>query len=427
MGKPRGRKVGGKSRHGTLISKAEAYSGDHLDNPSGPGLIPVPRDDTTETTSSTSEGNRIFYFDRGTNNKNASFRPRFEEDWIPLKVGGGRTGKKRLERNESASEQDHIDDALESSSGSSEDASPADSSSVEESSTSSTSRSIEEEDEEFAQLVLEYNQLLYSPDHHGSLERALDENAAKLLRERKATDPLYRDMAQDHFDEIIDFGEIYGKRPHRGLQARLKRQEGRSASSSAQAARPDSRANRQVEYEEKVNFRQLNREIKQFVKNGGFGEEMELEAHPPLIRKLTHELAHLYGLDSHSKGNGPERHCILRKGASAHLPRDLKRLDRFIEGAQKAAKYAYKSSKRKDASRSLAKNTKDASSQPSSSRIKSGSVVGGEADPIKEDNVGSQMLRKLGWAPGQGLGSQKVGIKEPIAAVFKGNRTGLGS
>lgn len=33
---------------------------------------------------------------------------------------------------------------------------------------------------------------------------------------------------------------------------------------------------------------------------------------------------------------------------------------------------------------------------------------------LKEDNIGFQMLQKLGWSEGQGLGSGGTGIVEPV-------------
>lgn len=33
---------------------------------------------------------------------------------------------------------------------------------------------------------------------------------------------------------------------------------------------------------------------------------------------------------------------------------------------------------------------------------------------LKENNIGFQMLQKLGWSEGQGLGSSGTGIVEPV-------------
>jgi len=60
------------------------------------------------------------------------------------------------------------------------------------------------------------------------------------------------------------------------------------------------------------------------------------------------------------------------------------------------------------------------------SKPTAGSVVGGSAAPIGENNIGNKLLQKLGWTPGMTLGARGTGIKEPIEVVFRGRRTGLG-
>ena len=52
--------------------------------------------------------------------------------------------------------------------------------------------------------------------------------------------------------------------------------------------------------------------------------------------------------------------------------------------------------------------------------------VGDIANPIPENNVGSQMLRNMGWTPGTGLGRDGVGIIKPIAAYKRPKNLGLG-
>lgn len=45
---------------------------------------------------------------------------------------------------------------------------------------------------------------------------------------------------------------------------------------------------------------------------------------------------------------------------------------------------------------------------------------------ISNDNKGFEMLMKMGYKPGQGLGKMGSGISEPIAVNVKANRSGLG-
>lgn len=46
--------------------------------------------------------------------------------------------------------------------------------------------------------------------------------------------------------------------------------------------------------------------------------------------------------------------------------------------------------------------------------------------PIGEQNLGSQMLRKMGWEEGSGLGAQGQGGVQPVPISLKHNRRGLG-
>ncbi|XP_026197381.1 G patch domain-containing protein 2 isoform X2 [Anabas testudineus] len=53
-------------------------------------------------------------------------------------------------------------------------------------------------------------------------------------------------------------------------------------------------------------------------------------------------------------------------------------------------------------------------------------VVGENAPPISDTNVGNRMLQSMGWAPGMGLGPEGRGITEPIRATQRPKGTGLG-
>ncbi|KAM3861359.1 G patch domain-containing protein 2 [Diretmus argenteus] len=53
-------------------------------------------------------------------------------------------------------------------------------------------------------------------------------------------------------------------------------------------------------------------------------------------------------------------------------------------------------------------------------------VVGENAAPIPETNMGNRMLQSMGWNPGMGLGPDGRGITEPIRATQRPKGTGLG-
>lgn len=53
-------------------------------------------------------------------------------------------------------------------------------------------------------------------------------------------------------------------------------------------------------------------------------------------------------------------------------------------------------------------------------------LVGENAPPIPDTNMGSRMLQSMGWNPGMGLGPEGRGITEPIRAMQRPKGTGLG-
>ena len=59
-------------------------------------------------------------------------------------------------------------------------------------------------------------------------------------------------------------------------------------------------------------------------------------------------------------------------------------------------------------------------------KTESMTVVGGDAPPIQECNVGNQILRNMGWKPGNGLGAKENGICDPIRTNRRPKYLGLG-
>lgn len=59
--------------------------------------------------------------------------------------------------------------------------------------------------------------------------------------------------------------------------------------------------------------------------------------------------------------------------------------------------------------------------------VREGDVVGSEAPEIDASNIGRQLLEKLGWVKGEGLGALgNKGISEPLTATVKKSKRGLG-
>ncbi|XP_028613681.1 G patch domain-containing protein 2 isoform X3 [Grammomys surdaster] len=53
-------------------------------------------------------------------------------------------------------------------------------------------------------------------------------------------------------------------------------------------------------------------------------------------------------------------------------------------------------------------------------------IVGENAQPILESNIGNRMLQSMGWTPGSGLGRDGRGISEPVQAIQRPKGLGLG-
>ncbi|CUM51127.1 Protein SQS1 [Debaryomyces fabryi] len=62
----------------------------------------------------------------------------------------------------------------------------------------------------------------------------------------------------------------------------------------------------------------------------------------------------------------------------------------------------------------------------SNAQTREGEIVGASAPEIGANNIGRQLLEKLGWSKGEGLGAHgNKGISEPVVAKIKKSKTGL--
>jgi hypothetical protein len=60
-------------------------------------------------------------------------------------------------------------------------------------------------------------------------------------------------------------------------------------------------------------------------------------------------------------------------------------------------------------------------------RLRDGEIVGGGVPELGQENKGRNMLEKMGWSKGMGLGAvDNKGILEPVAQVMKYSKAGLG-
>lgn len=75
-----------------------------------------------------------------------------------------------------------------------------------------------------------------------------------------------------------------------------------------------------------------------------------------------------------------------------------------------------------------AKKDRQRGGHTSKAHVKEGDIVGSNAPEIDRSNIGRQLLEKLGWVKGEGLGAHgNKGISEPVLATVKKSKTGLKS
>lgn len=185
-----------------------------------------------------------------------------------------------------------------------------------------------------------------------------------------------------------------------------------------------------------INFREINRTIKAFLRNTDDEDPLELEPMPAVARKFIHELAQMYQMKTKSVGKEDNRFVTIRKTAGSRLPSNFRRLDKLLEQAKHAMKYARDVPHRRDwkpfgkrktleTKSPIITDKKTVSGAKAHFKPKPGTVVGEDAAPIGGDNKGMQMLQKMGWNPGTSLGQQSDAITAPIEAVIRSKRKGL--
>lgn len=168
-----------------------------------------------------------------------------------------------------------------------------------------------------------------------------------------------------------------------------------------------------------LNFREINRYLKSFVR--GIETELQFEPMPPVARRFLHELAQMYQL----KTVTVNENCVkATRTDRTRLPNDFKKLDRLIEQAAKAIRFSsYGQHKQKPhGKRGKLKERKTEEEKQTVTKTK---VVGGDAKPLDESNVGMQLLQKMGWKQGNTIGKQQDARTEPIEAIVRKKRAGL--
>ncbi|KAG9125469.1 hypothetical protein FRC07_007464 [Ceratobasidium sp. 392] len=165
----------------------------------------------------------------------------------------------------------------------------------------------------------------------------------------------------------------------------------------------------------------LEPKLRAFVANLGM-HSMALQAMDKESRRRVHLLAECFGIKTASKGSGTGRYVTLIRTSRTGLGIDeakIRRLIRAAEDAEDGGVAAF--------NRAYYRND-GAGGSGGKARIKTrdGEVVGRAAAKIGVDNIGHQLLSKMGWSEGDRIG-KSGGIADPLVAVMKSTKLGLGA
>ncbi|KAG0223409.1 G patch domain-containing protein 2, partial [Actinomortierella wolfii] len=131
-----------------------------------------------------------------------------------------------------------------------------------------------------------------------------------------------------------------------------------------------------------------------------------------------------------STGSGKRRFPVLIKTDRTRMPLNPVKVSRFLQQGDKeltylSAQFQGSTNKKRDRGRND-DNNRGGRNHASGKRSVHGAVVGSDAAELSSDNIGHRMLAKMGWTPGVGLGATGEGITQPIEAVIRDKRRGLG-
>ncbi|KAF9573689.1 hypothetical protein EC968_008205 [Mortierella alpina] len=179
----------------------------------------------------------------------------------------------------------------------------------------------------------------------------------------------------------------------------------------------------------------INRSIENFVKDRT-SDNLQLPPMPKPLRRKVHLLCNHYNLKSQSVGSGKRRFPILIKTDRTKMPINPVNINKLLNQSEKELTMlsAQFQGTRKGA------NANNGGGGGGKGKGKSfgggggggsmaaphGTVVGASASAISGENLGHRMLSKMGWSPGVGLGATGDGITQPIEAVMRAKRRGLG-
>ncbi|KAF9961778.1 hypothetical protein BGZ72_002017 [Mortierella alpina] len=177
----------------------------------------------------------------------------------------------------------------------------------------------------------------------------------------------------------------------------------------------------------------INRSIENFVKDRT-SDNLQLPPMPKPLRRKVHLLCNHYNLKSQSVGSGKRRFPILIKTDRTKMPINPVNINKLLNQSEKeltmlSAQFqgTRKGGNGNNGGGGGGKGKgKSFGGGGGSMSAPHGTVVGASASAISGENLGHRMLSKMGWSPGVGLGATGDGITQPIEAVVRAKRRGLG-
>ncbi|KAK0445434.1 hypothetical protein EV421DRAFT_1796547 [Armillaria borealis] len=159
----------------------------------------------------------------------------------------------------------------------------------------------------------------------------------------------------------------------------------------------------------------LVQQIRRFIANIDGPQSMSLPPADKRTRKNVHELAVAFNLKSVSKGNGDARYTTLTKTTMSGININEAKISKITRrgGTFGGEEFVNKKGKGKGKGNLIP-------------RHKEGDEVGKEAPRIGESNIGFRMLASMGWSEGDHIGISG-GLKDPVTAVIKTTKLGLGA
>lgn len=172
-----------------------------------------------------------------------------------------------------------------------------------------------------------------------------------------------------------------------------------------------------------VTMSKVQASIKQFMMSG-IAERLSLPPMQKQDRLQVHILAHSFSMQSKSQRKGNDRFPVLYKTKQSRLfEGDEKTIDILLSNPSGRGSWGKFGNNRGKAGRQF---TGGGGGGDRTTHNKDGMIVGTGAAELSQGNKGYDMLAKMGWATGTGLGSNGTGILDPVQAIVKNSRAGLG-